>query len=517
MRPLARFVLLGALCALLVAHPAQTADRFDGLDAYVREAMQKWEVPGLAIAVFKDDKLVLARGYGICQVGSDQAVTKDTVFSIASCTKSFTAACIGMLVDEEKVKWDDVVQKHWPAFEVADSYVTQHATLRDLLCHRTGLVRGDLLTVKGDFSNDEILRRLRFLPQAEPFRTKFTYSNLMYGVLGRIISEQSGLPWDQFVEQRIFRPLDMDSSFITRARVPAQRLAVRHRRYDGVAHPVRNAFPDELMAESGAIHSSVVDMTKWLQLHLHDGEHKGQQLLKADTIRDMHAQAHAIPLRRKPDANVYRSKMLGTGLGWFVNDYRGRILIHHGGGWGADMAILPEENLAVVVLSNLDWNLLVSMLSCDVIDAYLVGPERAWSKENKWDFWLDVGGPEAIFRERTVQKAELDKKRVTGTKPTLPLERYAGRYESDLYGPLIIEHRDGRLTVKFGIHGGQLEHWQDDQFYGLAIVEPFLDWHVKFQVADNKTVTSLEVVRVGWKDPDEKHIFRRANSVETTK
>jgi CubicO group peptidase (beta-lactamase class C family) len=503
------FSLAAAALIVLSGPFLSGADRFEGLDAYVREAMQKWEVPGLAIAVVKDDELVVARGYGICAVGSNREVTKDTVFSIASCTKSFTAACIGMLVDEDKVKWDDRVQTHWPGFEVADSYVTQQATLRDLLCHRTGLVRGDLLFVKGDFSNEEILRRLRFLPQAEPFRTKVTYNNLMYEVLGQVIRQKSGLSWDQFVDRRIILPLEMKSTFITRDRVPADRLAIRHRRYDGHVLPVRKPFSEQVVSPAGAIHSSVVDMAKWLQLHLKDGEHRGQQLLKPETVRDMHAQTHAIPIRRKPDANVYRSKMLGTGFGWFVNDYRGRILVHHGGGWGADMAIVPEENLGVVVLSNLDWNLLVSMLSCDVIDAYIVGPEQAWSKGDKWDFWLEVGGPEAMFRTRTEQKAELDKSRAVGTNPSLPLEQYAGRYESDLYGPLHVIHDSGRLSVKFGIHGGELNHWQADEFYGRAIVEPFLDWLVKFEIAGGNRVAGLEVVSVGWKDPDEKHIFRR--------
>ncbi|HEY2414752.1 MAG TPA: serine hydrolase [Pirellulaceae bacterium] len=495
--------------ALLLTRAATADDRFDGLDTYIREAMQKWKIPGLAIAVVKDDELVVARGYGVCEMGSDRAVTKDTPFPIASCTKSFTAACIGMLVDEKKVQWGDPVQKHWPTFAVADSYVTQNATLRDILCHRTGLARGDLLFVKGDFSNDEILRRLKFLPQAEPFRTKMTYNNLMYGVLGQVIEQKSETPWNQFVEQRLIRPLGMTSTYITRVRVPPDRIATRHRNYDGEIAPVRKPFPDERVAESGAIYSSVIDMTKWLQMHLHDGEHQRQQLLKPDTIRDMHSLVHAIPIRRQPDANVYRSKLLGTGYGWFVNDYRGRVLIHHGGGWGADMAIVPEERLAVVVLSNLDFNLLVQMLTCDMIDAYVVGPERAWSKENKWDFWFEVGGPEAMFRSRNEHKADLDKTRAPNTKPSLPLDRYAGRYESDLYGPLFVEYKDGHLSVQFGIRGGDLDHWQNDQFYGLSIVEPFLDWLVKFEVTNVKTITSLEVIGVGWKDPDEKHIFRR--------
>jgi CubicO group peptidase (beta-lactamase class C family) len=509
MKSLCRCAWNGTVFAFIFASAATAADRFDQLDAYIREAMQKWEVPGLAIAVIKDDELVLARGYGVCEVDSNRPVTKDTVFSIASCTKSFTAACIGMLVDEKKVQWDDPVQKHWPAFAVADPYVSQNATLRDLLCHRTGLVHGDLLFVKADFSNDEILKRLKFLPQAEPFRTKFTYSNVMYGVLGKTISEKSGLSWDQFVEQRIFRPLGMNSAFITRDRVPPDKLAVRHRRYDGVARPVRNAFPDQLMAPSGAIHASVVDISKWLQLQLRDGGHQGQELIKADTVRDMHALVHSIPIRRKPDANVYRAQMVGTGFGWFVSDYRGRVIVHHGGGWGAHMVIMPAEKLGIVVLSNLDWNLLGQMLSCDVIDAYLVGPEQAWTKEKKWDYWLEVGGPEAIFHERTIQKAELDKSRIVGTKPSLPLDRYPGRYESNLYGPLYVEHNNGRLSVKLGIHGGELDHWQNDEFYGRSIIEPFLDWHVKFDLTDDKTITNLEVISIGWKDPDEKHIFRR--------
>jgi CubicO group peptidase (beta-lactamase class C family) len=503
------FAFVGAALVALLGRMLNGADRFDGLDGYVREAMQKWEVPGLAIAVVKDDELVLARGYGICRVGSDRAVAKDTVFSIASCTKSFTAACIGMLVDEKQVQWDDRVKSHWPAFEVADPYITQNATLRDLLCHRTGLVRGDLLFAKGDFSNEEVLRRLRFLPPAEPFRTKVTYNNLMYEVLGQVIKQKSGASWRPFVEERLLRPLGMDSTFIGRTRVPADRLAPRHRRYDGVVSPVRNPFSEEVVAPSGAIHSSVVDIAKWLKLHLHDGEQNGQRLLSADSVRDMHALVQSIPIRRKPDANVYRAQVVGTGLGWWVSDYRGRMVVHHGGGWGAEMTLVPEENLAIIVLSNLDWNLLVSMLSADVIDAYIVGPERAWSKENKWDFWFELGGPEAMFRARREQKAELEKSRATGTKPSLPLERYAGRFESDLYGPLVVDHRDGRLNVKFGIHSGELDHWQADEFYGRAIVEPFLDWLVKFEIAGGNTVASLEVVSVGWKDPDEKHIFRR--------
>src|SRR5262249_53111173 len=156
-------------------------------------------------------------------------------------------------------------------------------------------------------------------PQAVPFRTKVNYSNLMYGVLGEVIEAKSGLTWDQFVQQRLLQPLEMNSTFVTRDRVSPDRLARRHRRYDGVVLPVRNAFPEHVVSPSGAIHSSVVDMAQWLKLQLHDGEHGKQRLLQADTVRDMHALVQSIPVRRQPGANVYRAQLVGTGLGWFVS------------------------------------------------------------------------------------------------------------------------------------------------------------------------------------------------------
>jgi CubicO group peptidase (beta-lactamase class C family) len=484
-------------------------DRFAGLDAYVREAMQKWQVPGLAIAAIKDDRLVLARGYGVCEIGGHRPVTENSIFSIASCTKSFTAACLGLLVDEGKIQWDDPVRRHWPAFAVADERVSREATLRDLLCHRTGLVRGDLLSVKGDFTNDEILHHLRFLEQAAPFRTKVHYNNLMFEVLGRVVERHAGRPWDEFVAERFFQPLEMSSTFITSDKVPPDRLAKRHRPYDGRMLPLQKRYPDELVMPAGAIHSSVVDMTRWLSLHLNEGDHRGRRLLQADAIRDMHSLIQSIPIRRRPDANIYRANMVGSGMGWFVRDYRGRKIVEHGGGWGAYMLLVPEENLAVVALSNLDWNLLVSMLCYDVIDAYVVGPHRAWTKADKWDFWLDVGDAAKMANPRDEQRAQLEKERRADTQPTLPLAAFAGRYESALYGDLMIEHRADKLHATFGQHSGDLEHWHDDAFYGRSIVEPFLDWLVKFDVTADKKIQSLEVISVGWRDPDEKHIFRR--------
>ena len=501
--------LLHAVLLFLLALPTSSAaDRFAALDPYIHEAMQKWQVPGLAIAVVKDGELVLARGYGDRTLGKDEKVTEGTIFPIASCTKSVTAACIAILVDEGQLAWDDPVQKHLPEFRVADPYVSQHVTIRDLLSHRTGLVRGDLLAMTG-FTRAEMLSRVQFLEQAAPFRTKSTYHNVMYAVLGEIIEKKSGMDWHTFVATHIFQPLGMTSTTTGRSSAPADRLATRHRFYDTELAPLRTETSDQLTAEAGAIHSTVTDMAKWLRLHLREGEYDGQQLVAKKTMREMRSLQHSIPVHWTADSNVYRARFVGTGLGWFVRDYRGRQVVQHGGAWGADMHFVPEEDLAVVVLSNRDWNSLVWMLSYDVLDAYLTEPELPWSAGKKWDHWLPLGGPnagDACFLELLEFRLQVA---VAGTQPTLPLQSYAGRYASKLYADLHLIAADGRLSVKFGEYSATLDHWEHDTFHAHAVIEPFLDWLVRFEIAPDRSVPGLEIIHLGWKDPDERFLWSK--------
>jgi CubicO group peptidase (beta-lactamase class C family) len=507
MRCVARFFAMALACCV-VMQQAVGSDRFDGIDPYIREAMEAWQVPGLAIAVVKDGQVVLARGYGNRQMGRDTPVTADTVFPIASCTKSFTAACIAMLVDEAKLHWDDPVRKHLAEFQVADPYVTQHVTLRDLLCHRTGLVRGDLLGMSGGFSHAQMMKQLEFLPQTVPFRSKVTYNNLMFVVLGEVIEQSSGTSWREFVAARVFEPLEMTSTTTDRRSVAADRLAARHRIYDGELSPLRTPNSDR-MAPAGAIHSTVRDMASWLRFHLSEGEHGGRRLVSQESLREMHSLQQSIPLPWRPDSGIYNARFAGTGLGWYVRDYRGRKLVQHGGAWGAETALVPEENLGIVVLSNRDWNSLAWMLVYDVIDAYLVGPQQAWTKGEKWKFWLPLGGPEAADRDLKAQRAELEKARKTGTQPSLPLTEYAGTYCSRLYSDLTITVVANHLRVQFGDYVATLDHWEEDVFYGHAVIEPFMDWLVRFELDPQRSIGGLEIINVGWKDPDERFLFKR--------
>jgi CubicO group peptidase (beta-lactamase class C family) len=491
MKMLVAFLLLIGVCR------AGDRDLFRGMDEYIHAGMKTWKVPGLAIAVVKNGEVVLARAYGTREVGFDRPVTQDTVFSIASCTKSFTACGIGMLVDEGRLAWDDPVRKHWPGFQVADPYVTEQATIRDLLCHRVGLVRGDLLGMSGGFSKPEMLKQIALLPQAVPFRSKVTYSNLMYTVLGEVIEQKTGETWERAMTGRIFRPLGMTSTTTDANAIPDEHRAVRHRLYDGELTMVKTPMSDRMLP-AGAIHSSISDMAHWLNFLLQEGRHDGRNFVAVSTIREMHTMQQAIPVKWRPGVDEYDSRFAGTGLGWFVRDYRGRKIVQHGGAWGAEVAVVPEEQLGIVVLSNRDWNGLVWMLIFDVIDAYVVGPEQAWQQGEKWQRWLKIGGPDLTNQELKRHRGELEAKRKRETRPSQPLAKFSGTYRSQLYSPLSVTVREDHLRVHFGDYAADLEHWEEDSFYGRGVIEPFFDWLVKFEIDGEGDVIGLEIINVGW-------------------
>ena len=296
----------------------------------------------------------------------------------------------------------------------------------------------------------------------------------------------------------------MGSTMVSVTDHKAGRLALRHWRSDEgiVARPL----PRDPLHADGGIHSTVVDLAQWVKLQL--GEvHSGGRLLSEKILREMHALQFSSPVTAQP-GNIYAARFYGTGLGWQVLDYRGRKVIRHGGGWGAWVAMIPEEKLGVIVLSNLDLNGLVGMLMYDVFDAYLVGPELAWDRA-KWETWLRIEGPGYAYRPRDEAKAKLEKARVPNTKPSLPLEKYAGAYDSKLYGRLVVKHDSGRLFVTFGEFTTELSHWQNDSFYVRAPTRLTFDWLLTFGASGNREVTNVTVKHVGWDKDEKDHLFSR--------
>ncbi len=448
-------------------HARGQESALNGFDDYVNQALRDWEVPGLAIAIVKNDRVVWAKGYGVRKLGDPTPVNERTLFAIGSSSKAFTAASVAMLVDESKLKWDDPATKYLPGFEVFDPYVTRELTVRDLLTHRSGLERGDLLWYGTENSRDEILRRARFLKPTWSLRSTFGYQNLMYLAAGQIVARVSGRSWDEFIRQRIFAPLGMVSSNTSVADLKdSGNVATPHAEVEGkvVTIPWRNI---DNIAPAGSINSNIVDVAEWVRLQLGEGAYKNERLISSGAVKEMHMPQ--IVIRAEPPLSLLypEAHFITYGLGWFLHDYRGRKVVEHGGaidGMRAQVAMIPEEKLGMVILTNLNGTTLPIALMFKVFDIYLGGlggigwAQRDWSAE----LLKTVKTLEEKAKE-TEKKAEAD--RVKGTQPALTPENYAGTYKNDLYGEAGVTEEKGKLVLRFGpAFTGDLEHWHYDTF-----------------------------------------------------
>ncbi|HEX5873016.1 MAG TPA: serine hydrolase [Pyrinomonadaceae bacterium] len=450
---------------LLITAVAQVAlaqnGSLNGFDEYVNKAMKEWDVPGLAIAVIKNDQIVLAKGYGVRKIGDPAPVDERTLFAIGSSSKAFTAAALAMLVDEGKVKWDDRVTKYLPGFEMYDPYVTRELTVRDLLTHRSGLQRGDLLWYGTELDREEILKRTRFLKPSWSLRSTFGYQNLMYLAAGQLIARVSGKSWDEFIRERFFVPLEMTaSSTSTNAFKTANNVATPHSKIEQkvTAIPWRNI---DNIAPAGSINSNVVDMAQWVRLQLNEGTFRNQKLITSAQAKEMHAAQTVIRLEPPYSLWYTDAHFLNYGLGWFLSDYRGRKVVDHGGaidGMRAQVALIPEEKLGLVVLSNMNGSLLPTALMYRIFDSFLGAPARDWSADILKNFKT---------LEETAKAAEKkqEAERVAGTNPSLALDKYVGTYRSDLYGDVKVTHDAGKLSIRYGpAFNGDLTHWHYDTF-----------------------------------------------------
>ena len=432
-----------------------------GLDDYVNKALREWEVPGVAVAVVKDGRIVLAKGYGVRKLGDPAPVDERTLFAIGSSSKAFTAASVAMLVDEGKLKWDDPATKYLPGFEMYDPYVTRELTVRDLLSHRSGLERGDLLWYGTEYDRDEILRRARYLKPTWSLRSTFGYQNLMYLAAGQVIARVSGKSWDEFVRQRIFTPLGMTASGTSiRDLKEGGNVATPHAKIEDKVEviPWRNI---DNIAPAGSINSNVVDMAQWVRLQLGEGSFQNQRLVSSGAVKEMHTSQTV--MRAEPPYSVWypEAHFLNYGLGWFLSDYRGRKLVEHGGaidGMRAQVAMIPEEKLGLVILTNRGGTILPVALMYRILDAYLGATPRDWSAEL-------LKTVKSLEEQGKAAEKKLEAERVKDTKPTLALEKYAGTYKNDLYGEVKVTHENGKLNLRFGpAFTGEMEHWHYDTF-----------------------------------------------------
>lgn len=492
-------LLFSCLAAAAAAQNAPAGPPAD-LDAWVTRAMTEFHTPGAAVAIVKDGRVLLSKGFGVRRLGSPEKVNEDTLFGIGSNTKAFTAAALAMLVDEGQLKWDDRVIDHLPGFRMSDPYVTREITVRDLLTHRSGmgLGAGDLMFFPdSDFTRDEIVFRQRYIPLATSFRSAYAYDNVLYLVAGQIIPAVTGKSWDDFIRQRIFAAVGMTHSNTTvTALVPGVNYAIPHATVDGTLQPVKNDRIDNT-APAGAINSCVSDLAKWLIVRLDEGAlPNGQRLFSKIQANEMWSGQTILPIGEPPAplaALKPRFSLYGLGLG--LRDYHGRKVVMHGGGltgYLSEVVMVPEERLGIVALSNSEAGETVSAIAWHVLDHFLgvVPPD-----------WIDAYGTVKAKREKeaeeVVRKARAS--RNPDSRPSLALDKYAGTYRDAWYGDATVAVDAGKLRMRFG-HSpgldGSLDHFQYDTFVASWKDRSVPDAYVTFSLQADGSIRDIRLKAV---------------------
>jgi CubicO group peptidase (beta-lactamase class C family) len=491
------FVRIGlALSALTLPLLAQ-----DYLDTVVEHARTEFNVPGIAVAVVKDGKVVALKGYGVRRLGNAAPVTPHTLFGIASNSKVFTSAALAMLVDEGKLDWDDRVVDRLPGFQMSDAYVTREMRIRDLLCHRSGLPLGggDLMFwPASDLTGEQINYRLRFVPLATSFRSAYAYDNILYNSAGALIQQISGKPWAEFIRERFFAPLNMLDSKTSVRDINASTDAVAPHTLENGKLQALEHMPLDNNAPAGAIVSSVDDMSRWVLALLNKGDlGNGKRLLSERQARTLWTPLTVLPTGEPPaEFAEVKAHFADYAMGEVLRDYRGHLLVFHTGGLQGMVslvAMLPELNLGLVVLTNQEVDGAFTAIEYTVFDHYLNVAPKEW-----------VTPIAAVLKKRKdeAEKGVADSaaKRDTASKPSLPLDSYAGRYRDPWYGDVVVDKNGDGLGIHFthtpGLTG-KLEHWQQDTFVARWNDRSLLaDAYVTFSLNPDGTIDRIKMKAV---------------------
>jgi CubicO group peptidase (beta-lactamase class C family) len=461
------FVSLAAAC---MAVPGLSAQLPRDLDAYVARVMQTFEVPGIALAVVKDGRVVLARGYGVRALGNPTPVDDRTLFGIASNTKAFTATALGLLVEEGKLQWDAPVINYLPWFQMYDPFVTRELTIRDLLVHRSGLGlgAGDLLWWPAStYDRKEIARRLRYIKPTTSFRTAYAYDNVLYSVAGEVIEAVSGQTWEDFVGTRILARVGMTGSAVRYSAGGAGgNVATPHAPIEGRLRPVA-PLASENVNPAGGINSSAADIAKWLIVQLDSGRlAEGARLFSQRTARELWSVVTPIRPGNPPaELAPLRANFLGYALGFNVRDYRGwKVVTHTGGlpGYVSRLTLVPDQKLGIAVFTNQESGEAFEAITWRLLDQFLGAPlpPTDWVAAYRT---LKLRGDSAVAAQERAAVAKRD----TASRPSLGLEKYAGAYRDAWYGDVTIALESDKLVMRFSHTPsltGDLEHFQYDTF-----------------------------------------------------
>lgn len=462
-------------------------DTLQGFAEFVEEKRAATKVPGVAVAVIKDDEVVFCQGFGQRNVEADLPVTPNTIFAIGSSSKAFTAASVAIAIEDGKLEWDKPVREYLPRFRMKDTFASERMTVRDLLCHRSGLPRHDLSWYNSSATREQMIERVRYLEPTHDFRTYFQYQNLMYLTAGYLAGYVQGSTWEDVVRERIFKPLGMThSQFSVEESQQSSDYALPYTEKDDVVKQIdfRNITT---VGPAGSINSNLVDMSEWVKLQLHKGKIGEETIISEENARQLHSPQMVItdPMWEQ----IFGLKLISYGLGWFINPYRDQVMIHHGGnidGFSAMVSFMPGINAGVVILTNLNGNFLTSVIVHELYDRLLGAEHKDWYTQFK-DF---MDKAKAMAKEA---EAKSDDERTVGTQPSHALEAYVGEYENPGYGILsVILKEDGMLESTYNNIPAALEHYHYDTF---DMVNTALEARLKavFHTDAKGQIVSLEV------------------------
>ncbi len=476
------FAVFFLLTATTFAQEKQQTVDIGELDAFIARAQEEWKVPGLAVAIVKDGKIVHAKGYGVRELGKEDAVDADTVFAIASNSKAFTSAAIAILEEEGKLGWKDNVQKHLPWLQLYNSYVSAELRVDDLLCHRSGLgtFSGDLLWWGTPYTPQQVLRRAKHLEPAGSFRAHYGYSNLMFLAAGEVIAKASGQSWQDFVEARIFEPVGMKRSVTSVKDLDGMKnVATPHKPKPDSIAPIA-WYNWDTMAAAGGIISSVNDMSKWMIVQMNHGALDGDKRLFSEASSRRMWSAHTvIPISNSSRKRYPSTHFRAYGLGWGLADYKGRKTVSHGGGYDgmySRVAMVPEEELGIVVLTN-SMTGISTAITNTIMDEYLGGKKTDWSTSGLKSDTND----RKEFYDR-IQKATTP--RAVGTKPSRATDAYTGTYSGPMYGDATVTKEGESMVLRLLPNKdlvADLKHLHYDTFV--------IEWRDEFAWFGNGTAT----------------------------
>ena len=464
-QPLALIIFGLLLCALTVrAQEPDVSKKLEGFDAYMDQLLKDWNTPGIGVGIVINDKLVFAKGYGYRDYGRKLPFTPTTLCPIASNSKLFTAVAAGMLVEQGKLTWDKPVRDAVPTVQFYNDQLNNNVTLRDMLSHRTGVTRHDLIWFKSPFTRKELFEKLKYLEPQQPMRETFLYNNLMFSAVGYIIELKSSKTWENYVRENIFEPLDMNTSTYTISdmlKLPDHGVPYREKRDSFELYQIPYYEDTEGVAPAGAIISNINELSHWLVALMNDGSYNGKQVLPPNVLKATMQPAIGLPNALGEALGYWEVLNPDYGMGRQTASYRGHLMTFHGGdlpGFHSQVSFLPNEKIGVIVLVIGDHAApLYNVVSYNVYERLLGMDQTPWS-ERRLKIRL------ANKKAGTEARAKAGGDRVPDTKPSHPLSDYAAEYENPAYGIVKIGCKSEQLDFTFHEFQYPLSHFHYDRF-----------------------------------------------------